>query len=86
VQKTSEQKLNVQVFYFFKGIVCTPPHNNPTSGSVDCSDSNNEGSRCDFTCNVNYALNGSSQSVCRDDGNGDGFGAWSNPAPKCDRE
>ena len=74
------------IFLFLEGIVCIPPHSNPTNGAVTCSDRSNEGSRCDFTCNANYALNGSPQSVCRDDGNGDGFGAWSSPAPTCDRK
>jgi len=84
--KIYEQKHNDNNFSFFKGIVCTPPHSNPGNGRVDCSDRNNVGSQCDFTCNANYALNGTAQSVCRDDGNGDGFGVWSSPAPKCDRE
>ena len=72
--------------FLLQGIVCIPPHTNPTNGAVTCSDRSNEGSRCDFTCNANYALNGSPQSVCRDDGTGDSFGAWSSPAPTCDRK
>jgi len=80
------KKLSHHIFYFSKGIVCTPPHRKPANGRVDCSDGSNVGSQCDFTCNANYALNGTAQSVCRDDGDGDGFGVWSTPAPKCDRE
>jgi len=83
---TNRAETQRSAFSLLEGVVCIPPHNNPDNGRVDCSNRNNEGSQCDFTCNANYALNGSSQSVCLDDGNGDGFGAWSNPAPKCDRE
>jgi len=74
------------IFLLLEGIVCNPPHTNPANGRVDCSDSNNVDSQCDFTCNTNYALIGSRQSVCRDDGNGDELGEWSTLAPTCVRE
>nr|XP_039253479.1 sushi, von Willebrand factor type A, EGF and pentraxin domain-containing protein 1-like [Styela clava] len=64
-------------------ITCPPPMIPPTFGRVDCSDSNNGGSVCRFTCENGYQLLGSPTSTCVDDENGDQYGRWTSPVPRC---
>lgn len=64
-------------------ITCPPPMIPPTFGRVVCSDFNNGGSVCSFTCERGYQLLGSPSSTCVDDNNGDQYGQWSKPVPRC---
>nr|XP_002125315.1 P-selectin [Ciona intestinalis] len=66
-------------------ITCRPPYTNPTNGRVGCSDRNNEGSICEFSCDVGYAMIGAAVSTCIDDADNDEFGIWNSPAPICQR-
>uniref|UniRef100_H2ZCL8 Uncharacterized protein n=1 Tax=Ciona savignyi TaxID=51511 RepID=H2ZCL8_CIOSA len=66
-------------------IKCHPQQSDPLNGNVTCTDSNNEGSQCDFQCNEGYVRVGAASSTCQDDGNGDSEGAWSATAPTCER-
>ena len=82
--QTSEiYRLAKPAFIPYTGIVCPPPHSDPANGNVSCSDGNNEGSVCTFTCIENYSLVGSPASTCLDDGNLDLTGVWSTDAPSC---
>uniref|UniRef100_F7AJJ2 Uncharacterized protein n=1 Tax=Ciona intestinalis TaxID=7719 RepID=F7AJJ2_CIOIN len=64
-------------------ITCPPAFNNPTNGVVGCTDGINDGSVCSFGCAPGFSLIGAASSTCADDGNGDGVGLWSQPAPIC---
>ncbi|XP_076818198.1 sushi, von Willebrand factor type A, EGF and pentraxin domain-containing protein 1-like [Clavelina lepadiformis] len=64
-------------------VICLPPHSDPEFGLVQCSDLNNLDSICEFSCNPNYYLDGTPESICIDDNNGDQFGEWSSLAPVC---
>lgn len=58
----------------FLGIMCKPVFANPSNGEVDCSDLNNYGSQCSFTCADGFTLKGSASTICRGSG-------WINPKP-----
>ncbi|CAK8692977.1 unnamed protein product [Clavelina lepadiformis] len=64
-------------------ITCLPRHIAPINGNMECSDDNSGGSVCRFSCHVGYQVNGSPRSVCRDDGDGDASGAWTQPRATC---
>ena len=48
-----------------------------------CSDGNNFGSVCNFTCSVGYGIVGSSSLTCGGDGSSTN-GSFDNPAPTCE--
>ena len=48
-----------------------------------CSDGNNFGSVCNFTCLVGFGIVGSSSSTCGGDGSST-TGSFDNPAPTCE--
>ena len=48
-----------------------------------CSDGNNFGSVCNFTCSVGFGIVGSSSSTCGGDGSST-TGSFDNPAPTCE--
>ncbi|XP_076818199.1 P-selectin-like [Clavelina lepadiformis] len=64
-------------------LTCPPPHIDPDNGSVACSNDNFDGSECRFSCDVGFFLLGSQSSICRDDGDLDAEGEWSDPPPTC---
>ncbi|XP_077969592.1 P-selectin-like [Styela clava] len=68
-------------------ITCKPALHDPQNGQVACSNKNNIGSNCTFSCNEGYDLDGtvesSIESLCRDDGDGDEVGEWTVPEATC---
>uniref|UniRef100_H2YY60 Sushi domain-containing protein n=1 Tax=Ciona savignyi TaxID=51511 RepID=H2YY60_CIOSA len=60
---------------------CSPPHTNPSNGSVSCSDGSNLGSQCEFACQLGFTLVGAALSSCaQSNGNPPD---WTAPAPIC---
>nr|XP_002121394.1 P-selectin [Ciona intestinalis] len=65
---------------------CLPPTTCPAldelpNGLIDCTNSSNVGSHCDFVCGETYVMDGPSSTVC-----GEvrfGYGQWSHPLPVC---
>ena len=67
--------------WVFIAITC-PALAPPTDGSVNCTNGNNFGSVCTFTCSSGYSLVGSSTSTCGGDGSSV-TGAFDQAAPTC---
>ena len=84
--KIYEETIKQLKKHYFSGIVCQPFHADLVNGEVICSDANNEGSSCFFTCGPNFVLSGTSVLTCLDDGNGDFLGAWLSLPPRCLRK
>ena len=66
----------------FTAITCDSSRTSTGNGSVTCSDTNQIGSACTYTCNKGFALSNISlaHTVCTDDGDDDSEGQW-NPIP-----
>ncbi|XP_078495092.1 complement receptor type 1 [Ciona intestinalis] len=62
-------------------IQCSDPPPAPANGQMQCSDGNNIGSQCTYTCSPDYAVVGDSVTTCTDMGNGNY--RFDNPAPVC---
>nr|XP_039261632.1 P-selectin-like [Styela clava] len=68
-------------------IICKPRNNEVVSkGNVTCSNGNNYKSKCTYTCNEGYEVNGETDTaVCTDKLTSSAFGLWSNENIKCRR-
>ncbi|XP_078483472.1 uncharacterized protein LOC104265569 [Ciona intestinalis] len=60
-------------------VLCRPEMVAPTFGSMDCSETNQLGSMCTFTCESGYYVAGSPTVTCGDNE------LWSSPPPSCQR-
>ena len=70
---------------FISAITCDPSRTAPTNGNVSCTNTNQFGSVCTYTCNSGYALSNNSltNTTCNDDGDNDADGEWSSNPPEC---
>ena len=57
-------------------IVCLPKLREPLNGAVNCSNFNNIGSSCGYSCRNGFVLLGRNASVCAPDSNRDLHGRW----------
>lgn len=62
-------------------ISCQPEHTSITHGAVDCTNGNNIGSECRFSCNDGFMLVGIFHTIC--DMTPDGVGMWHSDPPVC---
>ena len=69
----------------FIAITCDPSRTNLTNGYVSCTNSNQLGSVCTYSCNTGYGLSDISltNTTCNDNGDNDNNGEWSSTAPQC---
>ena len=58
---------------------CIPTNPSLIDGSVSCTDTNNVGSVCTFTCNDGFRVNGKTTLTCTANG-------WSGAEPTCEGE
>lgn len=70
---------------------CFPDYSSASSGGisngeVSCSDGDNSGSVCSFTCNDGYSLQGSQTVTCSNTWLYDNFGPWDNSEPFCKKD
>ena len=64
-------------------ITC-PALTTPANGNAPvCSDTNNFGSVCNFSCSVGFGIVGASSLTCSGDGSST-TGSYDNPAPTCE--
>ena len=70
--------------YLFLEMFCPPGPGMPLNGNTFCSDENVLGSKCNFTCEPEFELLGSSGSDCIENANGEIV--WSDPVPECKRK
>ena len=64
-------------------IIC-PALTTPANGNAPvCSDTNNFGSVCNFSCSVGFGIVGASSLTCGGDGSST-TGSYDNPAPTCE--
>ena len=70
---------------FISAVTCDPTRTALTNGNVSCTNTNQFGSVCTFTCNSGYALsnNNLTKTTCNDDGDNDAEGEWSSNPPQC---
>ncbi|XP_076808931.1 P-selectin-like isoform X2 [Clavelina lepadiformis] len=61
-------------------IKCAPVQVDPANGRAICSDNERLGSRCDFSCDPNYAPIGNVSTLCVDN---NGVGVWLQTPPVC---
>uniref|UniRef100_H2Z6L6 Sushi domain-containing protein n=1 Tax=Ciona savignyi TaxID=51511 RepID=H2Z6L6_CIOSA len=67
-------------------ITCSPELDQPANGNIICSDRNNEGSVCSFSCDDDYVLVGEAERTCMANVNS-ARGTWDNsPSPVCERK
>nr|XP_009858194.1 P-selectin-like [Ciona intestinalis] len=64
-------------------VKCLPQIIGLTNGQTSCTDSNFDRSECSFICDPGFVLDGSPESVCADDNDGDDTGEWTQPIPQC---
>ena len=71
----------------FSAVICSPAYTNETlpNGDISCTNSNSFGSKCTFSCNVGYQLNGHNVHTCNSkNSDDDGDGGWSHSQlPTC---
>ena len=62
--------------------LCTPDYSTEAliNGQISCTDTNNDGSVCTFTCDPQYLLDGNATATC------DSTKGWNSQMPKCDGE
>ena len=60
---------------------CPPGPGQPENGNTFCSNGNTLASRCNFTCNPGFNLEGAVYSDCFETNDGDIL--WRNPVPVC---
>ena len=63
-------------FFCFTEITCSPRLTAPSDGHGECSDSENYGSECRFSCDAGYELKGSASVLCDAKG-------WNASTPRC---
>ena len=73
------------LIYLVTVITCNPARTNLANGQVVCSNSNELGSVCKYTCDSGYGLSNTSlaSTTCIDDGNNDANGEWNSTPPTC---
>ena len=70
--------------YSSNAAITCPALSAPANGNApSCTDSNNYGSVCTFTCNAGFGIVGSSTSTCDGDGSST-TGSFNSTAPTCE--
>lgn len=55
-------------------MTCSPSYSNPSNGLVDCTNTNNYASICQFDCEEGFSIEGATTSKCLEKG-------WTMDAP-----
>ena len=80
--RLAQLNLLVLNFCFIPEIRCSPLELNERV-TRRCTDGNNHGSECSFSCDTGYNLEGAQKTEC---GGKTSPGTWSNPSPECRRK